>query len=62
MQRGWWVLPKGMVFRSFERLRDLTLPNRVKRMPLVVPLFLFDIAICVAANNLLKKRAAVGFW
>jgi hypothetical protein len=31
-------------------------------MPLVLPLFLFDIAICVAANNLLKKRAAVGFW
>jgi glycosyltransferase involved in cell wall biosynthesis len=62
MQRGWWVLPKGMVFRSFERLRDLTLPNRVKRMPLVVPLFLFDLAVCVAANNLLKKREAVGFW
>jgi glycosyltransferase involved in cell wall biosynthesis len=61
-QRGWWVLPKGMVFRSFARLRDLTLRNKLKWMPLVLPLFLFDIAICVAANNLLKKRAAVGFW
>lgn len=61
-QRGWWVLPKGMVFRSFARLRDLTLPNKVKRMPLVVLLFLFDLAVCVAANNRLKKREAVGFW
>ena len=61
-QRGWWVLPKGMVFRSFARLRDLTLRNKLKTMPLVLPLFLFDLAVCVAANNLLKKREAVGFW
>jgi glycosyltransferase involved in cell wall biosynthesis len=61
-QRGWWVLPRGMVFRSFDRLRNLTLRNRLQRIPVVVALFLFDLAVCVAANNLLKKRAAVGFW
>jgi hypothetical protein len=27
-----------------------------------LPLFLFDLAVCVAANSLLKKREAVGFW
>ena len=61
-QRGWWVLPPGMVFRSFERLRNRSPLATLKGMAWVLPLFLFDFAVCVAANRALKKRAAVGFW
>jgi hypothetical protein len=61
-QRGWWVLPPGMVFRVFEHLRHRSLPAKVKSMAWVLPLFFFDFAVCVAANRVLKKRAAVGFW
>jgi glycosyltransferase involved in cell wall biosynthesis len=60
--RGWWVLPRGMLFRRFAALRDGPLAGRLARLPSVLALFAFDLAVCVAANNRLKKHAAVGYW
>ena len=60
--RGWWVLPRGMLFRSFAALRRGPLATRVARVPAALALFAFDLAVCLAANNRLKKHAAVGYW
>jgi len=60
--RGWWVLPKGLVFRRLTRLRGMSLYNKLKRMPLALFAFLFDCAVCFAANRRLKKGMAIGYW
>lgn len=60
--RGWWVLPRGMLFRRFATLRNMPLQNKLKKMPLALLAFLFDLWVFLVANNRLKKGRAIGFW
>lgn len=60
--RGWWVIPRGMLFRRFTGLRDMTLRDKLKRMPLALLVFLFELSVFLAANSRLKKGGAIGFW
>jgi glycosyltransferase involved in cell wall biosynthesis len=60
--RGWWVLPRGMLFRRFNALRGKSLGNTIKGLPIVLIGFCLDIPICVQANRKIKKRQAIGFW
>lgn len=60
--RGWWVLPRGMLFRRFSGFRDFPLRKKLKRMPFASLTFLFDLLVFLVANRRLKKSGAIGFW
>jgi hypothetical protein len=60
--RGWWVLPRGMLFRRFaghESRRGL----RLLRWFLIASVgFLFDFPIFIFANRRLKNSNLIGYW
>lgn len=60
--RGWWVIPRGMVFRRFTRWRELPWPQRLKRLPFTVAAFAFDLIVFYVANRKLVSGRAVGYW
>jgi glycosyltransferase involved in cell wall biosynthesis len=60
--RGWWVLPRGLPFRRLLRLRDMAPQARLRRAPLALIGFLFDLSVCLVANRLIKQGRAIGFW
>lgn len=60
--RGWWVLPRGLVFRRLTRLRGIAFHHLIKRLPLALIAFLFDLLVCFAANRRLKNGKAIGYW
>jgi glycosyltransferase involved in cell wall biosynthesis len=60
--RGWWVLPRGMLFARFNALRGLAPAAKLRRLLLALVGFGFDLVIFLAANRRLKKGAAVGYW
>lgn len=60
--RGWWVLPKGMLFRRFFRFRGRSFGEWLKGMPLGLLSFFFDLPVFLVANRSLKKTGGVGYW
>lgn len=60
--RGWWVLPRGTLFRRFLRLKEAHGVNVLKRLPIATIGFLVDVPICVVANHKLKSNSAIGYW
>jgi glycosyltransferase involved in cell wall biosynthesis len=58
--RGWWVLPRGLLFRRFARLAAR--PRKLRRLPLALIGFLFDLVVFAAANRRLKRGTAIGYW
>lgn len=60
--RGWWKLPRGMLFRRFANFRKLSFPNNLATLPLALLAFVFDLPVFWIANRHLKKADAVGFW
>ncbi|MES2949399.1 MAG: glycosyltransferase family 2 protein [Pseudomonadota bacterium] len=60
--RGWWVLPRGMLFRRFDALNGKPLVRKISRLPITLIAFCLDIPVFIAANRTIKKRQAIGFW
>ncbi|KAF0162133.1 MAG: family 2 glycosyl transferase [Rhodocyclaceae bacterium] len=59
---GWWVLPRGMLFRRFSghrRNRDL---GTLRWLALATAGFLFDLPVFLAANRKLKRGNVIGYW
>ncbi len=59
---GWWVLPRGMLFRRFSGARRNQGVGRLKWLLIAVAGFLFDLPVFLAANRKLKKGKAIGYW
>lgn len=57
--RGWWVLPRGMLFRRFARKR---LSPGAKGLLKALVGFAVDLPVCVAANRRLKRLDSIGYW
>lgn len=60
--RGFWVLPRGMLFRRFSAISGLSRGVVIKKLPLTICAFLFDLLVFSVANNKLKKGKGIGFW
>lgn len=59
---GWWVLPRGMLFRRFSgRKRDRGL-GRLRWLAVAVAGFLLDLPVFLAANRKLKRDNVIGYW
>ena len=60
--RGWFVIPRDMVFRRFSSLRRISWSKKLRRLPLVLMGTLVDIPTYWRANRKLKSGTALGFW
>ena len=60
--RGFWVLPRGMLFRRFSNFKSYRGLGLVKWTVVAIAGFLLDLPVFIAANRQLKKGAAVGYW
>lgn len=59
--RGWWVLPRGMLFRRFDGLSKRS-RGRVLGMAVACVGFMLDLPIFLVANRRLKRGRSIGFW
>jgi glycosyltransferase involved in cell wall biosynthesis len=60
--RGWFVLPRDMVFRRLASLRGIGFKRALRRLPLALIGTLLDIPTFWLANRKLKSGKALGFW
>ena len=60
--RGWFVIPRDMVFRRFTSLRGLGVIRALRRLPLALTGTLLDIPTYWLANRKLRSGQALGFW
>jgi glycosyltransferase involved in cell wall biosynthesis len=59
---GFWVLPRGMLFRRFSGYKNKRGLDLVKWTPIAIVGFLLDLPIFFAANRRIKNGNVVGFW
>lgn len=57
--RGWWVLPRGMLFGRFARKWR---SSGAKGLLTALVGFALDLPVCVAANRRLKRLDSIGYW
>lgn len=62
LNHGFWVLPRGMLFSSFTKIKYKGARNLFKDVPLSLIAFFFRLPIYLVANYKLKKGSAIGFW
>lgn len=60
--RGFWVLPHSMLFRRLDMLKSKTLFKSLIYLPVVIPVFIFDLMVQFSANRKLKQGKSVGYW
>jgi hypothetical protein len=60
--RGWWVLPRGMLFRRFSGCTARSRGNLVRSLAVAVVGFLLDVPVFLAANHRIKTNYSVGYW
>lgn len=59
---GWWVLPRGMLFRRFSARGESRGRGSLKWLAVAVIGFLLDLPVFLAANRKLKRGNVVGYW
>jgi hypothetical protein len=59
--RGWWVLPRGMLFRRFGGLSRQR-HGWIRGIAVACVGFLLDLPIFLVANRRLKRGRSIGFW
>jgi glycosyltransferase involved in cell wall biosynthesis len=59
---GFWVLPKGMLFRRFSRFKSYRGLRWVKWALFAILGFFLDLPVFIAANRRLKKGGVIGYW
>jgi hypothetical protein len=59
---GYWVLPRGMLFRRFSRFKHYRGLGLIKCTLVVSAGFLLDLPVFFVANHRLKKGHAIGYW
>ena len=59
---GYWVLPRGMLFRRFSSFKHYRGLGLVKWSIVSTIGFLLDLPVFIAANRQLKKGSVVGYW
>lgn len=60
--RGFWVLPRGSLFRKFSGITKGKGLEKLKKFAVSLVGFFFDLPVLVAANHIIKRKQALGFW
>ena len=59
---GFWVLPRGMLFRRFSGYKRYRSMGLFKWILVALVGFLLDLPVFIVANRRLKKGGAIGYW
>lgn len=59
---GWWVLPRGTLFRRFQALKNRRGSALLKSIPVATVGLALDIPVFLAANQKLKSKNSIGYW
>ena len=62
--RGYWVLPNGMLLRRLKSvsIQRLGFIRALLHLPLALTLFVFDFPVLFTANSKLRNGTAIGYW
>lgn len=60
--RGFWVLPRGMLFRRLSPIVRAPFMSAARKLPIAFMAFIFDVFVLTSANRKLKSGKAIGFW
>ncbi len=59
---GWWVMYPGAFGVRFRRLKNLSFPQKIRKLPAALLGFLMDAVVLAAANITLKSGKLKGVW
>jgi glycosyltransferase involved in cell wall biosynthesis len=60
--RGWWVLPRGMLLRRFHGYRAHSGVRFMRWLIIAFVGFLLDLPVFLVANRRIKKTNLIGYW
>jgi glycosyltransferase involved in cell wall biosynthesis len=60
--RGWWVLPRGMLFGRFSRHQSNPGHGSLRRFIVALAGLVLDVPVFLVANRKLKNGNVIGFW
>lgn len=60
--RGFWVLPRGMIFSRFKKAKEKSGLNKAIYLFVVSALFVVEMPLYWVANRKIKSMRAIGFW
>jgi glycosyltransferase involved in cell wall biosynthesis len=60
--RGLWAIRTREIWRQFRQWRQMPWPRRIRRLPVTLALFMFDLVVMWRANRKLVSGRAVGYW
>jgi hypothetical protein len=58
----YFVINNRVLLTRFNRFRTLPLLERLRKTPIFVLSFMFDVAVFITANALMRRGAGAGFW
>jgi hypothetical protein len=61
-EKGWWVLPEGVVTLRLKQLKGLPLWKAAVKLPVALAGFGLDLCTHLAANRRLRKKRLAGIW
>lgn len=61
-EKGWWVLPKGILLGRLRQLKGLSIARALRRTPVILLGVGFDLFTHLAANRILKKKGSENVW
>jgi glycosyltransferase involved in cell wall biosynthesis len=59
---GWWVLPRGTLFRRFAALKHRRGGALLKAIPIATVGLALDLPVFLVANQKLKRKSSIGYW
>ena len=62
LNKGWWVLPRGMLFGRFYSLKKSSGIKKINKAFVLTVSLLFDLPVFILANKKIKSGQAIGYW
>jgi glycosyltransferase involved in cell wall biosynthesis len=62
LRKKYFLLRADFIFRRLVRFSSLTASEKMRKLPIFVLGFVFDITLSLSANYLMRKGAGAGFW
>ena len=61
-QGKYFLIHKGFILKRLQRLSSYSFSEKVRKAPMAILGFIFDLALYLWANHLMRKGAGAGYW